>query len=79
MQKNLIPLLNVPVGKLVKLVSINGGPGVRRKLVAMGLNEGSTLKVLHSHGRGACVILVQNIRLMLGQGMAQRIMVTDDE
>lgn len=79
MSEKLTPLLKVPEGKQVKLAAIEGGSRLRRKLVSMGLNEGVVLKVLHSHGRGACVILVQNTRLMLGQGMANRIMVTDDD
>ncbi|MCP4650828.1 MAG: ferrous iron transport protein A [PVC group bacterium] len=71
----LMPLFNVPEGKEVTVTEIGGGQALRRRLTAMGLNEGVKLKVLHSHGRGACVILVQNTRLMLGHGMAHKIMV----
>ncbi|MFH2138669.1 MAG: FeoA domain-containing protein [Candidatus Omnitrophota bacterium] len=77
MKEELIPLLKIPEGQEVTLAGVEGGQGVRKRLTDMGLNQGVRFKVLHSHGRGACVIRVHNTRLMLGHGMANRIMVKE--
>ena len=73
-----IPLTMVTPGKEVTLVSITGGRGLRAKLTDMGLNEGTRLKVLHSHRPGPCIILAGSTRLALGHGMAQKILVSED-
>ncbi len=70
-------LTMVTPGKEVTLVSITGGRGLRAKLTDMGLNEGMQIKVLHSHRPGPCVILAGNTRLVLGHGMAQKILVNE--
>lgn len=77
MEKPHFPLSLVPPGKEVILVAINGGRGIRARLTDMGLNEGMKLKVLHSHRMGSCIILANNTRLVLGHGMAQKIMVKE--
>ena len=51
--------------------------GLRRRLTDMGLNEGMRLKVLHFHRPGPCIILVGNTRLVLGYGMAHKILVQE--
>jgi len=70
-----IPLTTVMPGREVTLVSIAGGRGLRARLTDMGLNEGMRLKVIHSHRPGPCIILAGNTRLVLGYGMAQKILV----
>ncbi len=75
MEGALLPLSLVPPGKEVTLVAIHGGRGLRARLTDMGLNEGVKLRVLHSHRTGPCIVLIGNARLMLGHGMAQKVMV----
>lgn len=77
MAELLLPLSLVSPGKEVILISIFEGRGLRARLTAMGLNEGARLKVLHSHHPGPCIILVGNTRLILGHGMAQKILVKE--
>ncbi|MEW6686612.1 MAG: FeoA family protein [Candidatus Edwardsbacteria bacterium] len=75
MKRELLPLSLVSPGKEVTLVAIHGGRGLRARLTDMGLNEGIKLRVLHSHHSGPCIILIGNTRLVLGHGMASKILV----
>lgn len=77
MIKEKFPLTMALPGKEVILVSIEGSRVMRRRLTDMGLNEGMKLKVLHSHKPGPCIVLAGETRLVLGQGMAHRILVSD--
>ena len=73
-----LPLTMVSAGRQVTLVRIEGGRGLRAKLTDMGLNEGIRLKVVHSHRHGPCIVLAGNTRLVLGHGMAQKVMVREE-
>ena len=77
MVKAVFPLSTVPSGKEVILVSVGGGRGLRARLSDMGLSEGMKLKVIHSHRPGPCIILAGSTRLVIGHGMAQRVMVRE--
>ncbi len=77
MREMLFPLGMVNPGKEVTLAAIHGGRGLRARLTDMGLSEGVKLKVLHSHRFGPCIVLVGNTRLVLGYGMAQKILVRE--
>jgi len=77
MIESCLPLFLVPPGKEATLVSIKGGKGFRARLMDMGLIEGIRLKVLHSQGGGPCVVLFDNTRLVLGHGMAKKILVQE--
>ena len=72
------PLTMALPGKELTLVSIVGGRGLRQKLTEMGLKEKVKLKIIHSHLPGPCIIMVDKTRLVLGHGMAQKIMVKEE-
>ena len=71
---DILPLSMVSVGKEVRVYSIESGRNLRSRLKDMGLNEGMIIKVLHSYGRGSVVVRVGNTRLVLGRGMANKIL-----
>ena len=77
MVKAIFPLSTVPPGREVILVSVGGGRGLRARLSGMGLSEGMRLRVMHSHRPGPCIILAGGTRLVIGHGMAQRVMVRE--
>ena len=77
MVRAVFPLSTVPSGREVTLVSVEGGRGLRARLTDMGLSEGMRLRVIHSHRPGPCIILAGGTRLVLGHGMAQRVMVEE--
>jgi len=69
------PLSEVSQGEKVVLVSLLGGQMFKSRLTDMGLNEGVMVKVMQTQRVGPCVVLVGNSRLLLGHGMAQKILV----
>jgi len=78
MRGELLPLTMVAPGREVTLISIAGGRGLRARLTDMGLNEGIKFRVLHSHRPGPSIILIGNTRLVLGYGMAQKVLVKEE-
>jgi len=79
MENRNLPLSAVSAGKEVTLISISGGKGLKIKLIGMGLKEGMRIRVLHTRGFGRCVILAGNTRLAIGRGMAQKILVREED
>ncbi|MFO7970517.1 MAG: FeoA domain-containing protein [Desulfobacterales bacterium] len=59
----------------VTLIDITGGRGIRSKLYSMGLVPGVSLKVLNRNGHGPVIIAVKDSRLVIGHGMASKIIV----
>jgi ferrous iron transport protein A len=59
----------------VKLVNIEGGTGLRQRLVAMGLVPGSVFEVMRNGHPGPFVVKVKNSKVVLGRGMADKILV----
>lgn len=78
MKEDNILLSKVAPGKNVTLSSIEGGRCFRARLRDMGLNAGVKIKVLNSYGHGPTIILAGNTRLILGHGMANKIIVKED-
>ena len=48
-------------------------PGITRRLQALGLNDGTTLRVLNRKRRGALIIHVMGTRLALGRHISSNI------
>ena len=64
------------VGHRVRLVSIDGGRALVRRLRALGLSEGNELEVLHLRSGGVVVARDGN-RVALGRGIADKIMAAE--
>lgn len=73
--QNAYPLSLSQLGKQVQVATINGGNNLMKRLLAMGISEGSALTVIQ-HGEGL-VVRCQDTRWALGHGMAHKILVTD--
>lgn len=72
----MIPLAIATPGKVVKIVAIHGGIGIRKRLADLGLTPGTTLSVVQANSRGPIIISFKNdVRLALGRGMAYKIKV----
>lgn len=69
-------LSNIGPGKVVKMVSVEGGLNLRSRLAAMGLIPGVEIEVLRSSSAGPFIVVVKGTRLVLGRGMAHKIMVS---
>ena len=74
-QKRLRPLSMVKDGEKVKLARIDAGRGLNSRLASMGLVPNVEITVVSNRQRGPFMISVKNSKMMLGRGMANKIMV----
>jgi Fur family ferric uptake transcriptional regulator len=70
-----IPLLLAANGEKVQIVRLAGGREVQARLTAMGLKAGTCLQVINNHPAGPFIVAVNDSRMALGTGMAQKIVV----
>jgi len=71
------PLSTVKAGDKVKLAGIEAGRGLNSRLASMGLVPGVEIKVVSNGHPGPFVVIVKNSKMMLGRGMAHKIMVRE--
>ena len=69
------PLSSVKAGEKVVLVRVDAGRGLNSRLASMGLVANTEIKVVSNSHPGPFVIVVKDTRVMLGRGMAHKIMV----
>jgi Fe2+ transport system protein FeoA len=69
------PLSSIKAGQTARLVSINAGRALKSRLSAMGLVPNVQLTVVNNGHPGPVVLSVRGSRLMLGRGMADKVMV----
>jgi ferrous iron transport protein A len=62
-------------GKSLRLLNINAGQALQSRLAAMGLVPGVEFEVIANHSRGPMVLAVEESRIMLGRGMAEKVVV----
>ena len=74
-QNKTTPLSTIQSGKTVKLLSIEAGRGLNSRLTAMGLLPNVEITVINNGHPGPFVISVRGSKMMLGRGMADKIMV----
>ena len=73
--KHLRPLSAVMAGETVKLAKIDAGRGLNNRLASMGLLPNVEITVVRNSHPGPFVINVKGSKMMLGRGMAHKIMV----
>ena len=71
------PLMLADEGTQVRIVALNGGREMDRKLTDIGLSVGADVTIVSRHGVGRLVIARDEARIALGAGMAHRILVRD--
>jgi ferrous iron transport protein A len=65
-------LSDTPVGRKVRLVAIDGGRQLVRRLLSLGLSVGAEIEILHQRGSGV-VVARQGNRVALGKGIAEKV------
>lgn len=71
-----VPLAMLGIGESGEVVEVRGGHGLRRHLAAMGFIPGAVVSVSSDMGSaGPMMVWLGEGRLMLGRGMAWRVMV----
>ena len=73
--KQIQPLSTIRSGETVRLASIEAGRGLNSRLASMGLLPNVKIKVINNSHPGPFIINVKGSRMMLGRGMAHKIMV----
>jgi len=71
-----VPLALLADGVEARVVTVEGGTGLRTRLGAMGLRPGARVHVVHNGGRGPFVLALDVCRIVLGRGMAHKVLVT---
>ena len=69
------PLSKVEVGATVTFVSIDAGGDLKQRLAAMGLLPNVRITVLRNWHCGRIIINVKNTKVVLGRGMAHKVIV----
>ena len=78
MSKQTISLSQLPTNKRAKIINIEGGHGLIRKLWIMGIRKNQTIRIISKQPfRGPITIEVCGCQMTLGQGMTQKIMVEE--
>ncbi|MFP4212860.1 MAG: ferrous iron transport protein A [Desulfohalobiaceae bacterium] len=72
------PLNHFPPGSKVKIADFHAGGAARGKLLAMGLTPGTEI-LLTSSGQGPCRMKVRDSELVLGHGLASKILANSVE
>ena len=75
-QNKVISLSTIKSGETVKLASVEAGRGLNSRLAAMGLLPNVEITVVSNGHPGPFIISVKGSRMMLGRGMADKIMVS---
>jgi len=70
----IVPLSYVERGKSARVVSIEAGFGLSRRLMEMGIFSGATINVVEQ-SFGHVVVEVKGARFALSRGIANKIMV----
>jgi Fe2+ transport system protein FeoA len=70
----LVALTQVHAGDRIRVAAVDAGRGVRARLCAMGLTQGMAADVI-SVGAGPVILSVMGTRLVLGHGMASKVLV----
>ncbi len=71
----IIPLARAKQGEHLKIESLAGGRKAQMRLASMGLRSGDIIDVVSTQGGGQSVISSGYRRFVIGQGLAQKVMV----
>lgn len=73
-----MPLYEGEINKSYEIRGLYVEEGLTRRLQALGLNDGTIVKVLGRKKRGALIIKVRGTRLAIGRHISQGIEVKED-
>lgn len=72
------PLSAANTGDTVTIVDVTGGASTMKRIMAMGMADGTQLKVLQHHNNTGVVVSAGERRFALDMNLACRILVTAD-
>ena len=71
------PLSFLPISQSGMVTDVVGGKSVWQRLTGMGLVRGATVRIVKNDGCGPLIVALGEGRLVLGQGIAQKVMVEE--
>ncbi|MEW5763038.1 MAG: ferrous iron transport protein A [Bacillota bacterium] len=74
----LLPLGLLSPGESGTVRDVMGGRHIRSRLGEMGLMPGSKVRVLQNQPCGPLIVTLGDVRLVLGRGVAQKILVEEN-
>ncbi len=74
-----LPLTSLNPGESGKIIRLDGGLGMRKRLTDLGVVPGRSAAVLSSQKNSPLLVKIDDSRIMIGQGMASRIIVKTEE
>lgn len=69
------PLSGVRTGESVRLVRVDAGRGLNSRLASMGFVPNVEVRVVSNGHPGPFVVIIKDVKMVLGRGVAQKIMV----
>ncbi len=68
-------LTEIPRGGYVTFMGVNAGCKLKAHLYSLGLIPGTKIEVVNNFGKGPLVLKINDSRIMLGRGVAEKILV----
>ncbi|MGE5293807.1 MAG: FeoA family protein [Solirubrobacterales bacterium] len=76
MRESLVrPLSSAATGDRVRLVRVRAGRGLNSRLASMGFVPDAEIRVVSNGHPGPFVLIVKDIKMVLGRGVAQKVFV----
>jgi len=69
------PLSGIKTGDRARLVRVDAGRGLNSRLASMGFVPNAEITVISNGHPGPFVIIIKDVKMVLGRGVAQKIMV----
>jgi Fe2+ transport system protein FeoA len=74
-QSQIRPLSLVQTGEKARLVRVDAGRGLNSRLASMGFVRDTLISVVSNGHPGPFVVVIKDVKLALGRGVAHKIMV----
>ncbi len=74
-EKQTRPLSTARAGESVRVARIDAGRGLNSRLASLGLVANAELRVVSNGHPGPFVLIVKDAKVVLGRGVAQKILV----
>ena len=74
-----MPLTLAKPGERLVIREIRGGAGSKMRLMTMGLRKDDRIEVISNNGQGQLAVAADLKRFVLGRGLAEKIMVEQDQ
>ncbi|MEF3280610.1 MAG: ferrous iron transport protein A [Elusimicrobiota bacterium] len=71
-----ITLSNAKKGRF-KVIKINGGLNLSKKMASLGIYEGTEIEKILSYNHGPVIVKVLNSQVAIGRGMAEKILLKE--